>query len=49
MALCSAVCKRKYLRALLNDLGYPQDAAMLIWEDNKAAIMIAEDETSECR
>jgi len=36
----------KYLRALLDDLGYPQDEATLIREDNKAAIMIAENESS---
>jgi hypothetical protein len=46
VALCSAVCEVKYLRALLHDLGYPQDEATLIWEDNKAAIMIAENESS---
>ena len=46
VALCSAVCEVKYLRALLDDLGYPQDEATLIWEDNKAAIMIAENESS---
>ena len=42
VALCSAVCEVKYLRALLDDLGYPEDEATIIWEDNKAAIMIAE-------
>ena len=35
----------KYPRALLNDLGYPQDEAKLVWEDSTAAIMIAENET----
>ena len=44
-ALCSAVCEVKYLRALLDDLGYPPDEATLIWEDNKAAIMIAENDS----
>jgi len=46
VALCSAVCEVKHLRALLDDLGYPQGEATLIWEDNKAAIMVAENETS---
>ena len=36
----------KHLRALLDDLGYPQDEATLIWGDNKAAIMIAKNESS---
>ena len=35
-----------YLRRLLEEIGYPQVGATLIWEDNKAAILAAEGETS---
>ena len=46
VALCAAVCEVKYIRSLMRDLGYPQDDASLVWEDNKAAILIAENECS---
>ena len=46
VALCAAVCEVKYIRSLMRDLGYEQDDASLIWEDNKAAILIAENECS---
>ena len=32
----------KYLRMLLCELGYPQEEPTLIWEDNKACILLAE-------
>ena len=46
VALCSAIVEAKYLRQLLTELGYPQPEPTLIWEDNKAAIIVAESETS---
>ena len=42
MALCSEVCEVKYLRSLMRELGLKQAESTLIWEDNKAAILIAE-------
>jgi hypothetical protein len=36
----------KYIRNLLDDLGFQQQEATLIWEDNRAAILVAEQETS---
>ena len=39
------VCRAVLSCALSDDLGYPQDEATLIWEDDKAAIMIAENES----
>ena len=42
VALCAEVCEVKYLRNLIGELGYEQKEATLIWEDNKAAILIAE-------
>ena len=36
----------KYLRALMRELGHKQQESTLIWEDNKAAILIAENECS---
>ena len=47
VALCSEVCEVKYLRSLMRELGRKQAESTLIWEDNKAAILIAENE--ECR
>ena len=35
-----------YLRKLLEEIGFPQIGATVIWEDNKAAILAAEGETS---
>jgi hypothetical protein len=46
VALCSEVCEVKYLRALMRELGHKQQESTLIWEDNKAAILIAENECS---
>ena len=46
VALCSEVCEVKYLRALMRELGHKQPESTLIWEDNKAAILIAENECS---
>ena len=42
VALCAEVCEVKYLRNLIEELGHEQKEATLIWEDNKAAILIAE-------
>jgi hypothetical protein len=36
----------KYLRSLMRELGHKQVESPLIWEDNKAAILIAENECS---
>ena len=49
VALCSAVCEVKYLRALLDDLGYPQDQATLIWEEEEEeeAVFISVVNTNE--
>ena len=46
IALCSSIVAAKYLRQLLTELGYPQPEPTLIWEDNKAAIIVAESEAS---
>ena len=46
VALCSEVCEVKYLRSLMRELGHRQEDSTLIWEDNKAAILIAENECS---
>ena len=46
VALCSEVCEVKYLRSLMRELGHRQVESTLIWEDNKAAILIAENECS---
>ena len=46
MALCSMVCEVKYLRSLMAELGFPQEEPTLIWEDNRATIMIAENDSS---
>ena len=46
VALCGEVCEVKYLRSLLKELGHPQTDSTLIWEDNKAAILVAEQECS---
>ena len=46
VALCSEVCEVKYLRSLMRELGHKQRESTLIWEDNKAAILIAENECS---
>ena len=46
VALCSAILEVRYLRQFLNELGHRQEEPTLLWEDNKAAIIIAEGETS---
>ena len=46
VALCSEVCEVKYLRLLMRQLGHQQVKSTLIWEDNKAAILIAENDCS---
>ena len=46
VALCSELCEVKYLRSLMRELGHRQEDSTLIWEDNKAAILIAENECS---
>ena len=46
LGLCAAVCEVKYLRNLLEDLGYEQKESTLIWEDNRAAILVDQQECS---
>ena len=46
VALCSAILEVRYLRQFLNELGHRQAEPTLLWEDNKAAIIVAEGETS---
>ena len=46
VALCSEVCEVKYLRNLLEELGHRQEESTLIWEDNRAAILVAQQECS---
>jgi hypothetical protein len=46
VALCSAILEVRYLRQFLNELGHRQEEPTLLWEDNKAAIIVAEGETS---
>ena len=46
VALCSAVLELRYLRQLVEELGFPQENPSLLWEDNKAAIIIASGESS---
>ena len=46
VALCAEVCEVMYLRNLLYELGHEQVESTLVWEDNRAAILIAEQETS---
>jgi hypothetical protein len=43
--LCSAISEVRYLRQFLNELGHRQEEPTLLWEDNKAAIIVAEGET----
>jgi len=45
VALCSIILKVHYLRMLLEELGISQKESTLVWEDNKAAIVIAEGES----
>jgi len=46
VALCSIILEVRYLRMLLEELGNSQKESTLVWEDNKAAIVIAEAESS---
>ena len=46
MGLSDEVMEVVYLRGLLKEIGFEQKGATLIWEDNKAAILIAEAECS---
>jgi hypothetical protein len=46
VALSMEVCEVKYLRMLLRELGCPQEESTLILEDNKACILLAENESS---
>ena len=46
VALCSIILEVRYLRMLLEELGISQKESTLVWEDNKAAIVIAEAESS---
>jgi hypothetical protein len=46
MGLADEAQEIVYLRKLLEEIGFPQVGATLIWEDNKAAILAAEGETS---
>jgi hypothetical protein len=46
LGLCAEVCEVKYLRNLLADLGHEQTESTLIWEDNRAAILVAQQECS---
>jgi hypothetical protein len=46
VALCSAILEVRYLRQFLSELGHRQEEPTLLWEDNKAAIIVAEGETS---
>ena len=40
VALSMEVYEVKYLRTLLRELGYPQEEPTLIWEENKACILL---------
>jgi len=46
VGLCSAVVEIRYLRQLMEELGKPQPPGTILWEDNKACIILAEGETS---
>jgi len=46
VGLCSAVAEIRYLRQLMEELGKPQPPGTILWEDNKACIILAEGETS---
>ena len=40
------VVEIRYLRQLMEELGTPQQPGTILWEDNKACIILAEGETS---
>ena len=46
VALCAATMEICYLRQLMNELGRPQKTGTLLWQDNKACLILAEGETS---
>ena len=46
VALCSIILEVRYLRMLLEELGNSQKESTFVWEDNQAAIVIAEAESS---
>jgi hypothetical protein len=46
VALSDVTCEVKYLRELSRGLGYPQRDATLVFEDNRAAILVAQNECS---
>ena len=46
VALCDLTCEMRYLRQLAKGLGFEQKEPTLCFEDNKAAIMTAENECS---
>ena len=46
VGLCGAVVEIRYLRQLMEELGRPQEPGTVLWEDNKACIILAEGETS---
>ena len=46
VGLCGAVVEIRYLRQLMEELGYAQESGTILWEDNKACIILAEGETS---
>jgi hypothetical protein len=46
VTLCSAIWELRYLRKLVADLGYEQKKPMIIWEDNKACIIVVKGEVS---
>ena len=46
VALCDLTCEVRYLRQLAKGLGFEQKEPTLCFEDNKAAIMTAENECS---
>ncbi len=46
IALCSEVCEVRYLRSLLQSLGFKQRDSTVIWKDNRSTILIAENECS---
>ena len=49
MSLCGAVVEVCYLCQLMGELGHPQTKGTVLWEDNKACIILAESETSSGR
>ena len=46
VSLCNLILEVRYIRMLLEELGHAQGDSTLIWEDNKATILIAEGESS---